>query len=169
MNRMANILDAGKFSLKQSTPIKKEEEEWAVVSKVQMYEFDWPRAGMFLWMTINYENHPLWGKKGAEKEVLARALWLHLTTKPYQVLLSPGGMFSPTDEILDRVGWKKFRLCFAAVAEDDIERCSTGVVEGIGSFWKIKKVEDLEELTKLGEVDGVGKEGLFDLGGMQFC
>lgn len=169
MNRMSTILDGGKYSLKQSTPIKKEEEEWAVVSKTQIFDFSWPRAGMFLWMKILFENHPLWGVKGAEPDILSRALWIHLTTKPFMVLLAPGAMFSPTPQVLEEKGWKYFRLCFAAVSEDDVDSCSDRVVAGIQSFWKIKKVEDLDELVNSAEVRAGRAEGMVDLGGMQFC
>jgi len=78
-------------------------------------------------------------------------------------------MFSPTEEILDRVGWRKFRLCFAAVEETDVDSCSHRVVEGITNFWKIRKVEDLGEVLKMGEEGAVREEGVRDLGGMQFC
>jgi DNA-binding transcriptional MocR family regulator len=159
MNRMCKILEDGRYSLKQQTPIKEDESDWAVVSKVKLYEFDWPRAGMFVWMKVLFENHPLWGKVEGTK--LARALWIHLTTKPYLVLISPGQMFSPTTEISEAEGWKYFRLCFAAVSEDDVDTCSERTVKGIESFWKIKSKKDLEGIENMIMGD---KEGLVDMG-----
>jgi DNA-binding transcriptional MocR family regulator len=159
MNRLCHILEDGRFDLKQQTPIKEEESDWAVVSKVKLYEFDWPRAGMFVWIKMAFETHPLWGKVEAQK--MARALWIHLTARPYLILASPGQIFSPTEEIAVAEGWKYFRLCFAAVSEEDIDACSARFVKGIQSFWKIKNKKDLEDIEALVRDD---KEGLVDLG-----
>ena len=106
-----------------------------------------------------FETHPLWGKVEAQK--MARALWIHLTTRPYLILASPGQIFSPTEEIAVAEGWKYFRLCFAAVSEEDIDACSARFVKGIQSFWKIKNKKDLEDIEALVRDD---KEGLVDLG-----
>jgi DNA-binding transcriptional MocR family regulator len=151
MNRMASILEEGKYHLKQSTPIKKDDDDWAVVTKTQMYDFDWPRGGMFIWLKLTLESHPLWGK--VEPEKLAKALWIYLTTKPFLVLATPGATFSPTDELRDAVGWSYFRLCFAAVSEDEIDASSHRFVAGVNSFWRIKKVEELEGIIHTVEVD----------------
>lgn len=159
MNRMCHVLEDGRFQLKQSTPIKESDSDWAVVSKTQMYDFDWPRAGMFVWMKMNFQTHPLWGK--VDGPAIARALWLHLTTKPFLVLLSPGAIFSPTDEIREAVGWSYFRLCFAAVSEAEVEASSERLVNGINAFWKIKNKKDLEDIEKA--IDGK-REGVVDMG-----
>jgi DNA-binding transcriptional MocR family regulator len=159
MNRMCQILEDGRFHLKNQTPMKQEESDWAVVSKVKLYEFDWPRAGMFVWIKMTFETHPLWGQVAGPK--MARALWIFLTTKPYLVLAGPGQIFSPTPEIADTEGWKYFRLCFAAVTEEEVDACSARFVKGTQAFWRIKSKKDLEDIeaTVSGE-----KEGLVDLG-----
>ena len=159
MNRMCRILEEGRFSLKQQRPIKEEESDWAVVSKVKLYEFDWPRAGMFVWVKMAYETHPLWGQVEGAK--LARAQWIFLTTKPYLVLACPGQIFSPTPEIAEADGWKYFRLCFAAVTEDEVDATSVRFVRGIQAFWRIKSRKDLDDIEGTVSVD---KEGLVDLG-----
>jgi len=159
MNRMCQALEDGRFALKQQTPIKEEESDWAVVSKVKMYEFDWPRGGMFVWIKMAFETHPLSGK--VEGARLANALWIFLTTKPYLVLVSPGTIFSPSTEIAEADGWKYFRMCFAAVAEDEVEASSVRFANGVAGFWKIKNTKDLEDIEAM--VDG-DKEGLVDMG-----
>lgn len=159
MNRMCRILEEGRFNLKQQRSIKEEESDWAVVSKVKLYEFDWPRAGMFVWIKMAYETHPLWGQVEGAK--LARAQWIFLTTKPYLVLASPGQIFSPTPEIAEVDGWKYFRLCFAAVTEDEVDASSARFVRGIQAFWRIKNKEDLDDIEA--SVSG-DKKGLVDLG-----
>ncbi|TVY51850.1 Aromatic amino acid aminotransferase [Lachnellula cervina] len=161
MNRMSEILEEGRFQLKQGTPVKSSESDWAVISKTKMYSFDWPRAGMFLWMQVHYETHPLWGKVEGAK--LARALWIYLTTKPYLVLLAPGLMFSPTPEISEQEGWKYFRLCFAAVTEDEVDKSSKRTTEGIRDFWLIRDEKELNDIEGSVNAEEV-REGLMDLG-----
>ena len=65
-------------------------------------------------------------------------------------------MFSPTPDIMKEEGWSYFRLCFAAIDEDDLEKCSKGVVAGFNSFWEIKDLCDIEDTVKVME-----KERLF--------
>lgn len=161
MNRMCSILEEGRFQLKQGTPIKSSDSDWAVISKTKMYSFDWPRGGMFLWIKMHYESHPLWGQVEAAK--LSNYMWLFLTTRPYLVLVAPGTMFSPTDEIRDAKGWKYFRLCFAAVSEEDIERCSQGFADAAKAFWLIKDKKELDEIEGMPDLEGA-REGLMDLG-----
>ena len=54
-------------------------------------------------------------------------------------------MFSPTPDIMKEEGWGYFRLCFAAIDEAELEKCSEGVVKGFRSFWEIKNLGDIEE------------------------
>lgn len=175
MNRMCDALEEGRFNLKQQSPTSKSyiEDDWAVVSKTEMYTFDWPRAGMFVWIEMKYETHPLWGKASGEK--LARALWIFLTQKPHLVLASPGQIFSPTEEIKAERGWKYFRVCFAAVSEDEVEASSIRFAKGVARFWQIKSLDELEGIESLatraqdqaeimGEHSGVG-----DLRGLCAC
>ncbi|CAG8978921.1 hypothetical protein HYALB_00005258 [Hymenoscyphus albidus] len=165
MNRMSTILEAGRYQLKEGTfyqmkdgtPIKAEESDWTVISKTKMYSFDWPHAGMFIWVHMHFETHPLWGTVSGPK--LAHSVWIYLTQKQYLVLVAPGAMFSPTPEILAEKGWQYFRLCFAAVDEDDIERCSNGFADGVKAFWGIKDVKDLPSMGD----ENVGEE-VMDLG-----
>lgn len=163
MQKMSAILEEGKYALRSSTrqPVdmassfsSDEDEEYQVVSKTQMYEFDYPLAGMFLWMRAHYETHPLYAK--VEHKRLARALWIYMTQEPYLVLISPGSMFSPTDVLQEEKGWKYFRLCFAAVDDGVIERYSKGVVDAFRSFWTKKKVSDIDEILKDEEIALLG-------------
>lgn len=144
MNRMCEALENGRFLVKQATPIKAAEQDWAVISKTKMYSFDWPRAGMFVWVNMHYENHPLASKVPGAK--MALLLWTFLTTQPYLVLAAPGAMFSPTEEIRDEKGWQFFRLCFAAVDEEDVEKTSRRFAEGVKAFWLIKDKKELEDI-----------------------
>jgi DNA-binding transcriptional MocR family regulator len=163
MQKMSFILEEGKYALRSSNrqPVdvassfsSDEDEEYQVVSKTQMYDFVYPLAGMFLWMRAHYETHPLYAK--VEHERLARALWIYMTKEPYLVLVSPGSIFSPTDALREEKGWQYFRLCFAAVDDDVVEKYSKGVVEAFRSFWTIKKVSDIDEILKDEEIALLG-------------
>lgn len=157
MNAMCKILDGGKEIVKSGRRNSLSEEmatcsvdggedvdEWSVVEKTQMYSFDWPEGGMFVWIKMHAHNHPLASKiDGAQ---LIHALWLFLTTKPFLVLASPGAIFSPTPEIAKQEGWKYFRICFAACNLDELEPITHRMVEGINAFWRIKNVKKIQEL-----------------------
>lgn len=163
MNRMCNLLEDGRFHLKQGTPTKSSESDWAVISKTELYSFDWPRAGMFVWIRMYFDSHPL--AKEVDGPTLGLAFWIFLTREPYKVLLAPGSIFSPTPEIMAEKGWQYFRACFAAVEEDDIERCSKGFAEGAKAFWLIKDKKDLPSADE----EGIQQEGLLDLGMKWAC
>lgn len=147
MNRMCTLLETGRFLLKQQTPIKASESEWAVISKTKIYSFNWPRGGMFIWVKFHFETHPLWGKEDdIDGPRLAGALFDFLTLKPQLVLANPGQVFSPTDEILEKEGWKYLRLCFAAVSEEEVDKSSQRFADGAKAFWAVKSRKELEEI-----------------------
>lgn len=164
MQRMCSALEEGRFALKQQTPIKEEESDWAVVSKVSLYDFDWPRGGMFIWIKVNFESHPLFDKVLGPK--LGSALWVHLTTKPFLVLVAPGTLFSPTEKISKEEGWKYFRLCFAAVTEEAVAKGGENFAKGVADFWKIKRESDLDDSES---ETATSREDLLDLGMRGMC
>ncbi|KAK2748512.1 hypothetical protein FQN57_000645 [Myotisia sp. PD_48] len=151
MKSMCSVLEQGKYGIVHGdiTPVKSNEhdvlDEWEVVDKIQMFDFTWPRAGMFVWLKICLQSHPLASQ--VEMEKLSQALWKYLTTKPYLCLVAPGQMFGPTQEIKQR-GSMYMRLCFAPMSEEDVSVSSHNLVEGFGSFWQIKdkgRIADLLE------------------------
>ncbi|KAI5365204.1 putative aminotransferase, class I/classII, pyridoxal phosphate-dependent transferase, major [Septoria linicola] len=157
MNTMSRILDASKYQVKagrRQSLVQHEddedEDEWSVVEKTQLYSFDWPVGGMFVWLKVLFESHPLYKeyKKRGEAERLGKALWIFWTTEPYKVLVAPGTMFSPTPEIAADRGWKHFRLCFAAINEDQLGGVTQRVADGVNGFWRIKDRKTLEKLLE---------------------
>ena len=164
MNTMCETLDEGQFLVKTGRRPslesavravsleegdEEEEDEWRVISSTKMYDFQWPMGGMFVWIELKLECHPL--AKKLELERLARALWVFLTTEPYLVLVSPGTIFSPTEEILKEKGWRFFRMCFAAVSTGDVGDCSERFVSGMRAFWRRKDLDGIEELAAQSE------------------
>ena len=145
MRTMCTILDAGKQLVKTGRR-QSMSEDWSVVDSVPMYDFIWPLGGMFIWVKLNFETHPLWKK--TDHAELAKALWVHLTTPKYLLLVAPGSLFSPTEEIMEERSWSYFRICFAAVDEPEVEKMSHRFVEGCKSFWAKKKLDDVEEATQ---------------------
>ncbi|KAH8664104.1 aromatic amino acid aminotransferase [Xylariales sp. PMI_506] len=153
MNRMCNILEEGSYQVKQSTPLREADSDWGVITKTKILDFAWPRGGMFLWVRVNYPTHPLWQAISSTGKILdgptlSMALMIFLTRKPWLVLASPGTIFGATDKIREERAWSYFRLCFAAEAEDQIDSGTERFAQGIQRFWRIKKVEEIEELLK---------------------
>ncbi|KAK4621541.1 Aromatic amino acid aminotransferase [Fulvia fulva] len=163
MNHMARILDDGKYLVKAGRRNSLNEEaldeadEWSVVEKTQILSFDWPVGGMFLWLKIHFESHPLWSSYKKSPERLSKALWILWTTKPFLVLVAPGSLFSPTDEIAAKKGWQFFRLCFAALNEEDLGPVTKRIAEGTQAFFRIKDKKTMEKLLEEGEEDEEGE------------
>ena len=159
MNTMCSILEEGKEIVKAgrrkslSSPAATgrqdpdETAEWSVVEKTQIYDFAWPLGGMFLWLHVRFETHPLFRK--LPHDALMRGLFIHLTTPRYRVLASPGTIFAATDDIKQDRAWRYFRLCFAAVDEDLLDGMTRKLVKGIHTFWGKKKVDDVETLAAM--------------------
>ncbi|KAI0416838.1 pyridoxal phosphate-dependent transferase [Xylaria grammica] len=153
MNTMCSLLEEHAYQLKQSTPVRDADSDWGVITKTQLYEFKWPRGGMFLWVKIHLEKHPLFGAVTSQGNVingpaLSTALMFFLTHKPHLVLASPGTMFSTTPQIAAREGWSYFRLCFAAETDEMNTACSTRFGQGVQKFFRIKKIAEIEALLK---------------------
>ena len=167
MKKMSLILEEGKYAIRSTSHRRSsinsssahssdDEEGYEVVSKTQMYDFAYPMAGMFLWMRILFKTQPLYSKVASPR--LARALWIYLTTEPYLCLLSPGSIFSPTERLRDEKGWQYFRICFAAVNDDVVEKHSKSVVAAFKSFWRKKEVSEIDDILKHDE--GVVEEDM---------
>lgn len=161
MRKMCEIMEEGRYMLKQQKSVAVEEDDWAVVSKKEMYTFEWPQGGMFIWARFFFESHPLASK--FDGSFLSQCFWVFLTHKPYLVLLAPGTIFSPTQEIKDKEGWKYFRLCFAAVADDEVEGMSRRLVRGVEAFWRIRHRKVMEDIGKEVNEAVVAEEGVADL------
>lgn len=137
MNTMADILEEGKYLVERRT----DAEGWEVVSKKQIFSFVRPRGGMFIWVRFDFSTHPLGKGKSLEAlQELSKAFWIHLTTKKYLVLVAPGTMFAPTEEIKNTDAFNCFRLCFAAIDEEEVESVSRRFVEGARSFWREERL-----------------------------
>ncbi|KAI1170307.1 pyridoxal phosphate-dependent transferase [Nemania sp. FL0916] len=167
MNEMCHLLEEHAYQLKQSTPVRESDSDWGVITKTKLYDFDWPRGGMFLWLRIYFEQHPMFGALGSggtliDGMALSAALMMFLTHKPHLVLVSPGTMFSVTPEIAARRGWQYYRVCFAAETDEMNRACSTRLGLGIQKFWRIKTVAEIEALLdeagslEAEDVDGPG-------------
>ncbi|KAI1447164.1 aromatic amino acid aminotransferase [Annulohypoxylon stygium] len=177
MNRMCRILEENAYQLKQSTPTREQDADWGVITKTRLYDFRWPRGGMFLWVHMRFETHPLWkapGTRGGnviDGVALSTALMAFLTRKPYLVLVSPGLLYSATPSIREKRAWAYFRLCFAAETEENIDACSLRFSEGVQKFWRVKNVKDIEEI--LDEVNVARargeEEGVVNLGAWNGC
>lgn len=147
MQVMSSILEDGKYLIKDTKYPSFEDIddlEYETVSKTQMYDFDYPMAGMFLWLHGHFETHNLYDICGGAR--LSHALWVLLTTEKYKVLIAPGTMFSPTDKIRDEKGWQYFRLCFAAVDEDVLKTSSEAFVQAFTDFWAIDNPKTIDKL-----------------------
>ncbi|EAQ85900.1 hypothetical protein CHGG_07153 [Chaetomium globosum CBS 148.51] len=183
--RMCRTLDAGATLITTApaptSSLDSDSDEWAplAVSKTTLYSFRWPRGGMFIWLRVHLETHPLWQARGPgphlpvlDGPALAAALMIWLTTKPFRVLVATGSMFSANDEVRVEKGWQYHRICFAAEEEGNVDLAAERFVEGVRRFWEVTDVRVvgrlLGELGPSGEVQALG-EGVSSLGWYMGC
>lgn len=101
--------------------------------------FRWPAGGTYVWVRVTLEAHPLFASVTGPR--LARALSTFLTDPPFLVAVGSGGHFSGTEAVRDDEGWARFRLCFTAVGEEEVEGASRAFVEGVHAFWGLGRDE----------------------------
>ncbi len=153
MMHMCSIIDEGLFQLKQSTPINNIDQDWGVISNIRIMSYHRPGGGMFVWIKLHFENHPLWQAKGTEKipvidgPTLATALLISLSHKPHLVTIAPGNMFAATPQVATETAWAYLRLCFAAEKDENIGPSSRRFVNGVQKFWRVKVVAEIEALV----------------------
>ncbi|UNI18978.1 hypothetical protein JDV02_005204 [Purpureocillium takamizusanense] len=123
--------------------------------RTQLLSFDWPRGGMFVWLRVHFEEHPLWmarvptlGAPLLDGPAMAAALLAFMARKPHLVLPSPGTMFGATPAVVEERAWRHLRLCFTAESEDNIDACSRRLTNAVHKFWLIDGVDIMEELVR---------------------
>lgn len=146
---MCRILDAGSH-LPAPSPCT-DAEGWTSIppiptsSSPALLAFRWPAGGMYVWVRVALEAHPLF--PSVSGPLLARALSTLLLDPPYLVVVGSGAHFSGTEAVRDEEGWARFRLCFTAVAEEEVEGASRAFVEGVHAFWGLGR-DEVERLLE---------------------
>lgn len=163
MNDMCDVLDAHKHLVKAGrrrsfTEVADDEDDWAIVEKTKIYDFVRPLGGMFVWVRFDFSSHPLAKQVPAQR--LSQALWVFWTTKPYLVLIAPGEMFAPNEEIKETDAFNCARLCFAACPVDEVKSITKRFSDGAQAFWRIKSVEKINKLLE----DDENASGQMDAG-----
>ena len=166
MNRMCTILDEGAYQLKQSTPVREADADWGVITKTQLLSFDWPRGGMFIWLRVHFENHPLWQATGQsipllDGPALSKGFFIFCIRKPYTALAALGVMFAANEDIARERAWSYYRLCFAAESQENIDVGTRRLTTAVQKFWRIKDVAEMEEL--INELDVASTEDTEDM------
>lgn len=138
MARMCSVLDQGAHQ---------------PATKTRLLSFSWPRGGMFVWLRVHFEAHPLWmapvkATTHLDGPALASALLSYMSRKPFLVLPAPGTMFGTTPDVNRDRAWRYLRLCFTAESEDNIEACSRRLTDAVQCFWRINAVSEMEALVR---------------------
>lgn len=146
MNSMCTILDENKYLFSHtpegSAMTGDHVEDWEVVDRVQMFNFVWPKAGMFTWIEVLFENHPLQSQYSHTK--LSKAFWIHLTRKPQLCLVGPGSLFAVTPKSLAEAH-RYIRIAFAPMEVDEVAPFTDRLVSGFRSFWRLKNLDGLDD------------------------
>lgn len=142
MQAMCTVLEDNKFAVLEGSPTKGNfVDDWEVVDRIQMFDFVWPKAGMFTWVEVLFETHPL--RFGYSPETLSKAFWVHLTRKPHLCLVGPGSLFAATPESAQRAH-RYIRLAFAPMDVDEVTPFTQRLIKGFRSFWQLKNLDGLQ-------------------------
>lgn len=128
----------------------------------EMFNFSWPKGGMFIWIQICISNHPLFSSVDPKR--LMFALWILCTQHPYRVLTNPGGDFAANEAIKEEKGYLFLRFCFAAVEEDLLEVKSRSFVEACRKFWTISDAKDIDFVLHEEDKLNAKKQAFSDVG-----
>lgn len=139
---------------KPSTSPSEDELSFEMLHKVQVYDFNPPMAGMFLWLRLGLESHPLFHSRFTPDR-LSFAFWILQTHKPFLTLVAPGSMFASSEKIRKERGWAYYRVCFAAVDDEEIKAISERFVQGCHAFFEITDEEEIQKLLDEGENHGL--------------
>lgn len=142
MQAMCTVLEDNKFVVLDGSRAKIDHlDDWEVVDQIQMFDFVWPKAGMFTWVEVLFETHPL--RFEHSPETLSRAFWIHLTRKPHLCLVGPGSLFAATPESA-RKAHRYIRIAFAPMDVNEVTPFSQRLIEGFRSFWQRRNLDGLD-------------------------
>lgn len=113
---------------------------------LEIFTFNWPLGGMFLWVKVNIFTHPL--VSSVDPRRLTFALWILCVGHPYRILTIPGKDFATNSAIKDDHGYLYLRFCFAAVEETVLVAKSRSFVEACRHFWSIRAVADIDDILR---------------------
>ncbi|KAF7716409.1 Uncharacterized protein PECH_005300 [Penicillium ucsense] len=147
MNDMCTILEENKYlyseeSCEDPSSVAEHGNDWEVVERTQMLDFVWPKGGMFAWVELHLENHPLRAKYSEQR--LSKAFWVHLTQKPHVCLVGPGQIFAAGPSSVQKQH-RYIRVSFAPMDPGDVASYTNRLIDGFRSFWKRKNLDGLEE------------------------
>ncbi|EEQ89332.1 aromatic amino acid aminotransferase [Blastomyces dermatitidis ER-3] len=182
MRTMCTILEEGRSIIEHSPPTDTsarysdnyidedndddddDDDDWQLLHKTPLYTFQFPRGGMFVWVRMCFETHPLWSRGDISTKRLSTALWKHLMKKPFLCLVAPGGLFNPVSSGSgkdaegggrnDDESFRYFRLCFAPIPEGDVGASAKGFVEGCRDFWARRDLDEDEDEDEKGSGRG---------------
>lgn len=120
-------------------------EKWMYMGAERILDYSPPQAGMFVWVLVHFEHHPLYEIIGSLN--LSRAFWMFQTEQSRPTLVSPGYMFAPVPDDADHMA-RYFRISFAPSDKQDLEESSNLVGEAAHKFWN---VTDPARMTRLSE------------------
>ncbi|CEJ60440.1 hypothetical protein PMG11_09013 [Penicillium brasilianum] len=145
MNDMCTILEENKFLFSEQSEVSPSADHvngWEVVDRVQMYDFVWPKGGMFAWVEIRFETHPLRAKYSEQR--LSKAFWIYLTKKPHLCLVAPGQIFAAGPKSVEKEH-RFIRVAFAPMNAEDVSSFTRRLVGGFRSFWKRENLDGLDD------------------------
>lgn len=118
-------------------------EKWIFLGAVRILEYSPPQAGMFVWMQVHFEQHPLYDMVGSLN--LSRAFWMFQTEQARPTLVNPGYMFAPVPDDAEHMA-RYFRMSFAPSDKEDLEESAHLVGKAAHEFWSVTEFNNMRQL-----------------------
>ncbi|KAI5852392.1 pyridoxal phosphate-dependent transferase [Tricharina praecox] len=147
MVSMTAILEEGKEIITVTS-----RDDLEVVERTQLYSFNKPEGGMFVWIRMDVSSHPAYKafiSRGNSKADMLTKLW-EWNAVTQLALPCPGGMFTGGEKCRDKAD-DYFRFCFAAIELEEVKAATSRWVQGTEKFWHLKAWE----IEKIGEAESV--------------
>lgn len=120
-------------------------EKYKSIDDKLVLDFKSPAAGMFVWIHVQFQLHPL-AKQFSISE-LSKAFWAFHATHKQPVLITPGYFFAPSQTDVEHLS-SYIRLSFAPSEKQNLERESEGFGRNSLEFWQIKDPEQIRALIE---------------------
>lgn len=107
-------------------------------------DYQKPAAGMFLWIKVQFQKHPL--AEHFTLQEMGRAFWTFNATHEQPVLVTPGYFFAPS--LLDVEHMAPYiRLSYAPSEKCNLQKESLAFGKNVHDFWRVTDVDEMRQLA----------------------
>lgn len=119
-------------------------EKYRYVDDDLVLDFGKPAAGMFVWIKMQFQKHPL--ANHFTLQDMARAFWTFNATHDQPVLVTPGYFFAPSQLDVEHMA-PYIRLSYAPSEKGNLHKESEAFGKNTHDFWRVTDIEEMKQLA----------------------